>query len=99
MVFKSLNQDHFYRISCSDWECVVTSNSKEEAAAKAFKEALKNKDLNISFVAIVDLICESEIKTDFLYVPEILSNLGYFKLAEEISQLSDFFLDKGENSH
>ena len=40
-----------------------------------------------------------EIETSIFRTSAILNDLGYFKLAKDLESLSDFFLDKGENSH
>jgi hypothetical protein len=42
---------------------------------------------------------DSDDKIEFLHVPEVLTDLGYYKLAKDLSSLSSFFLDKGEPLH
>lgn len=99
MIRREKSQEVFYRISCSDWEYVALAETVVDACTKAFKEILKDTNNNISFIACVDKIKKDTIEKEFIYVPEILQDLGYFKLSKELSNLSDFFLDKRENSH
>lgn len=99
MVRREKSQDLFYRISCSDWQYMTLAESYVDACTIAFKEILKDKNNNISFIACVDEINNESIKRNFIYVPEILQDLGYYKLSKELSNLSDFFLDKRKNPH
>lgn len=95
------SQDNYYLISCADNEFMVLSDSFNEAANNGLKNILSNKGIktNLSFLMSVDLIKNSEIETKIFYTPNILHDLGYFKLAKDLSELSDFFLDKGKNPH
>ena len=99
MIRSEKSQELFYRISCSDWQYMALAESSIDACTIAFKEILKDKNNNISFVACVDEIKNESIDRQFIYVPEILQDLGYYKLAKELSNLSDFFLDKRKNPH
>lgn len=99
MIRKEKSQEVFYRITCSDWQFMTLAESYIDACAAAFKEILKDKNSNVSFVAYVDEIKNNSIKRNFIYVPEILQDLGYYKLSKELSMLSDFFLDKRKNPH
>lgn len=101
MIRRLESQDNFYLVKCSDLECMVLSNSFEEAACQGLKNIIKinGTSTNMSFWLSVDQIKEYEIETNVFYTPKVLNDLGYFKLAKDLSSLSDFFLDKGENSH
>ncbi len=99
MIRKEKSQDLFYRISCSDWQYMTLAESYTDACTIAFKEILKDKNNNISFIACVDELKDESIERYFIYVPEILQDLGYYKLSKELSNLSDFFLDKRKNPH
>ena len=94
-------QDNFYLVMCADIECMVLANSFEEAATNGLKNILKKLGLKtkLSFLISVDLINNHEIETSIFQTSSILNDLGYFKLAKDLESLSDFFLDKGENSH
>lgn len=95
------SQDYFYLVKCSDLECMVLSSSFEEAASQGLQNIIKKygKSTNLSFWLSVDYIKEYEIETKIFYTPNVLNDLGHFKLAKDLSCLSDFFLDKGENPH
>ena len=60
---------------------------------------LKGENAKLSFSMCIDEISDQDIYTDFMYVPKVLEDIGLFKLSNELSSLSDFFLDKGKNSH
>jgi len=95
------SQDNFYLIKCSDLETVVLADSYENAICYGLKNILNKygSATNLSFIMSADRIQDSEIETKIFYTPDVLNDLGYFKLAEDLSSLSDFFLDKGENPH
>jgi hypothetical protein len=95
------NQEKFYRIKCADWEYMTLAENVEEAASKALKNVidLKGENCNLSFSMCVEEIGDSVIHLDFMYVPKVLEDIGLFKLSNELSSLSDFFLDKGKNPH
>ena len=95
-----LNQDKFYEVSCSDWSLIIKSSSPYEAACAALKKMMQDKgrNLNLSFILEIKQ-CNNEEDIEFLYVPSVLFDIGYFKLSEDFSELSNFFLDKGKNSH
>jgi len=80
---------------------MILANSFEEAAANGLKKILNKLGLktNLSFLISVDLINNHEIETSIFRTSSILNDLGYFKLAKDLESLSDFFLDKGENTH
>ena len=94
-------QDNFYLVMCADIECMVLASSFQEAANNGLKNIIKkfNSEANLSFLISVDLINNHEIETSIFHTSSILNDLGYFKLAKDLESLSDFFLDKGENSH
>ncbi len=93
--------DNFYLVICADVECVILATCPEEAASNGLKNILKNRGLesNLSFLISVDSIKNHEIETFIFQTSNILNDLGHFKLAKDLDSLSDFFLDKGENSH
>lgn len=99
MIRYEKSQDYFYRVSSSNWEYMVLAKNDIEACEKALLEILKDDQSNISFIAKIDKIMETKIKVSFVYIPEILHDLGYFELSKNLSHLSDFFLDKGKNPH
>jgi len=101
MYRESESQNKFYLIKCADWEYMTLAETCEEAASIALKEVLEinGKNTNLSFTMCVDQINNSEIITDYIYVPKVLEDIGYFNLSNELSSLSDFFLDKGKNPH
>lgn len=90
------NQDSFYRVSVSDCQTVVLSQSFEDAAAQGLDKIMKKfKDnTNISFAIIVDKICEETIETEVFDTCKVLDDAGYFNLSSKMSILSDFLLDK-----
>jgi len=95
------SQDNFYIVKCSDLECIVLADCYENAVCYGLKNILNKKGskTNLSFLISVDLIEKYEIDTRIFYTSDILNDLGYFKLAENLASLSDFFLDKGKNPH
>ena len=95
------SQDNFYLVKCSDLECMVLEDSYENAACYGLNNIIKKykSETNLSFMISVDLIKDYEIDTRIFYTPSILNDLGHFKLAQDLANLSDFFLDKGENPH
>lgn len=89
-----------YKVGSANWNMQILSHNEQEAASMGLQSILKinKKDTQLSFVISV----EEDILNAELYLFEtsmILANIGYFKLSEEIASLSDFFLDKGKNSH
>jgi hypothetical protein len=80
---------------------MVLAENIDEAASKALKEVLelKGKNTSLSFTMCVEEIADEKINLDFVYVPKILEDIGLFNLSNELSSLSDFFLDKGKNPH
>ena len=100
MVLDIKSQDKSYRVTCSDWSMILKACSVNAAGCLALKNMIreKGKNLNLSFILEVQEY-GFEDSIEFLYVPSVLSDLGYFKLSEEFSELSNFFLDKGKNSH
>lgn len=96
MFRESKSQDKYFRIKCSDWEYMVLAENIDEAASKALKEVLelKGKNTSLSFTMCVEEIADEKINLDFVYVPKILEDIGLFNLSNELSSLSDFFLDK-----
>jgi len=99
MIKDEKSQDYFYRVSSSDWECMVLAKNDIEACEKALLEVLKDEKVNLSFIAKIDKILNYNIKVSFIYIPEILHDLGFFELSKNLSNLSDFFLDKRKNPH
>jgi len=95
------SQEYFYLVTCADLECMVMANSPEEASCIGLRNILnkKGQDTNLSFITSVDFINKKENETFVFYTSSILNDLGHFKLAKDLESLSDFFLDKGENSH
>lgn len=95
------SQDNFYIVKCSDLDCIVLADSYENAVCYGLKKILKEKgsETNLSFIISVDLIKDYEYETKLFYTPDVLNDLGHFKLAEDLANLSDFFLDKGKNPH
>ena len=95
------SQDNFYIVKCSDIDCMVLADSFENAVCHGLKKILKEKGelTNLSFIISVDLIKDSNHETNLFYTSDILNDLGYFKLAQDLDSLSDFFLDKGKNLH
>jgi hypothetical protein len=95
------NQDYFYLVTCADLECVVLSSSFEEAACSGLKKILEEKKskTNLSLIISVDFLDKKDYETQVFYTSNILNDLGHFKLAKDLESLSDFFLDKGENTH
>ena len=80
---------------------MVLAENMEDAASSALKKVmdLKGENAKLSFSMCIDEISDQDIYTDFMYVPKVLEDIGLFKLSNELSSLSDFFLDKGKNSH
>ena len=101
MIRKFESQDNFYIVKCADLDCVVLADSYENAVCYGLKNILKERgsETNLSFIIGVDLVKNSECDTKIFYTPDVLNDLGYFKLAKDLECLSDFFLDKGENPH
>jgi hypothetical protein len=95
------SQENFYIIRFSDSECVVLSNSYEEAACIGLKKIIQSfgNRTNLSFWLSVDNIDSRNIETNLFYAPKVLHDIGYFNLAKNLANLSDFFLDKGKNPH
>jgi len=95
------SQDDFYIVKCSDLDCIVLADSYENAVCYGLKTILKEKgsETNLSFIMSVDLIKDYEYETKLFYTADVLNDLGHFKLAENLANLSDFFLDKGKNPH
>ena len=101
MIRSLKSQDYFYLVTCADLECIILSSSPEEAACNGLKKILKEKksETNLSFIISVDFLDKKDYETSIFHTSNILNDLGYFKLAKDLDSLSDFFLDKGENSH
>jgi len=95
------SQDNFYIVKCSDLDCMVLADSFENAVCYGLKKILNERgsEANLSFLIGVDLIRNSECETKLFYTPDVLNDLGHFKLANDLASLSDFFLDKGKNPH
>ena len=70
-----------------------------EAAAAGLTNIIKmfGGDTNLSPSLIVDRLNASEYETEVFLTSKVLQDIGYFKLAKNFDELSDFFLDKGKN--
>ena len=101
MIRSAESQECFYLVTCADLECMVLSTSPEEASGIGLKNILNKKgaNTNLSLIISVDYINKHRNETFVFYTSSVLNDLGYFKLAKDLESLSDFFLDKGENSH
>jgi hypothetical protein len=95
----SKNQELSFIVSSSDWTENVSSPCFLSAAVKGLKQQInKNKEkTNLSFIISVEKQSGLEKEVDIFYTSEILAELGLHKLSKELSQVSDFFLDKGKN--
>jgi hypothetical protein len=95
------SQEYFYLVTCADLECMVMATSPEDASCIGLKNILNKKGINtnLSLIISVDYINKHKNETFVFYTASVLNDLGHFKLAKDLESLSDFFLDKGENSH
>lgn len=93
------NQEVSYSVSSSDWTENVSADCFLSAAVKGLKSQIgKNKEkTNLSFIISVEKQDDLEKEMDVFYTSEILAELGLHQLSKELSQISDFFLDKGKN--
>lgn len=101
MIRSEESQESFYLVTCADLECMVLATSPEDASYIGLKNILNKKGINtnLSLIISVDFISKHKNETFVFYTTSVLNDLGYFKLAKDLEYLSDFFLDKGENSH
>jgi hypothetical protein len=101
MIRSEKSQDDFYLVTCADLECMVLASSPEEASCKALKNIINKKgsNTNLSFIISVNLIKDKEKEIFFFKTSAVLNDLGYFKLAKDFEEMSDFFLDRGKNPH
>jgi len=89
-----------YRVGSADWNTEVSSYSEQEAASIGLQNVLNKtgKKTNLSFlIEVEENIYGSELH--LFKTSSVLADIGFFKLAEEFSRMSDFFLDKGKNPH
>ena len=95
------SQEDFYLVECADWQSIILSCSYAEAATIALKEVIEKlgKNTKLSLLMNIKKVNDSDDKIEFLHVPEVLTDLGHYKLAKDLSSLSSFFLDKGETLH
>ncbi len=89
-----------YRVGSADWNTEVLSCNEQEAASIGLQNVLNKtgKKTNLSFlIEVEENIYGSELH--LFKTSSVLADIGFFKLAEEFSRMSDFFLDKGKNTH
>ena len=89
-----------YRVGSADWNIEVLSYNEQEAASIGLQNVLNKtgKKTNLSFlIEVEENIYGSELH--LFKTSSVLADIGFFKLAEEFSRMSDFFLDKGKNPH
>lgn len=99
MIRTSKSQESFFRVTLSNQENIVLCASFSEAAAAGLTNIIKmfGGDTNLSPSLIVDRLNASEYETEVFLTSKVLQDIGYFKLAKNFDELSDFFLDKGKN--
>lgn len=90
-----------YKISCADWETVVEDENSKSACSKALKNMLEKHGpkLNVGFWMHIETLNSRDQDYEFIDVSSVFADLGCFKLSKNLSELSDFFLDKGKNPH
>jgi len=99
-MFRTLeSQDNFFRVTLSNQETIVLSPTFSDAASAGLAAIIKKfgGNTNLSTSLIVDRIKDLEFETEVFLTSRILEDIGYFKLAKDFDELSDFFLDKGKN--
>lgn len=101
MIRTSKNQDSFFTIICSDWSITVKDKSHQQACAKALQKMLAKYGtaLNISFFMSSERVSKKKEDIDIVETSSVLADLGYFNISKSLSEMRDFFLDKGKNPH
>lgn len=98
MFRKSESQDFFYKVALSDIETVVLCKNHSEAAATGVEKIVKNfgKNTNISFSVVVEKIDDHQENIEIFDVSQVMEDIGMFSLSKKISDIRDYFLDKGD---
>lgn len=96
MVKTEKSQEKFFRVSLSDMQTVVLSDSAEEAAAAALTKFINEygKHTNISFIMSVEELLEDSMDIEIFHTSRVLENIGHFELAKNVETLSKILLDK-----
>lgn len=95
------SQNKFYKVACANMEIMVLDETPQEAVANALKLLLNKfgENTNLSLIMSVSEIRDDVNEMTIFYTISVLENIGFFKLAKDLEDLSDFFLDKGKNSY
>lgn len=88
-----------FTVKCSDWSINVEASSFSEACSKGLELMISRigANLNLSFIICAENKIDNEM--EIFETSSVLADLGFFKLSKNLSELSDFLLDKGENPH
>jgi len=88
-----------FTVKCSDWSVDIEASSFSEACSKGLELMISRigSNLNLSFIICAENKISKEI--EIFDTSLVLADVGFFNLSKNLSELSDFFLDKGENPH
>ena len=93
MIRNISSKKKFFLVSASDWQVVVETETKEEAAIIGFKKAYKifKENLNLSSVICVcdlsDLEGTIEHETHLFYAPMVILDAGYPDLSRSLEMI------------